>query len=120
MELIGTGNALLERLVGDWSLISSRLKKICIYAQVDSVCIDIELELMYKKGGSQVFLKFLDVDEYSFFYSSQRIFYNVEICKFLNTGHHFYISFDPVDDEEVPSGEDQDYIKAKSVEGYFL
>ena len=110
----------MKKLVGNLSLISSQMKKISIYSKDDLVCIDLEIELMYKKGKNQILLRFTGVVEYSFYYLSGNIFYNVERCKFFKSEDLFYISFDPVDETELIAGEDQDYIKAGSVEAYFL
>lgn len=41
----------------------------------------------------QFCLKFIDVKEYSFYYFSHRIFYNVEIYKFFKIDDLFYVSF---------------------------
>lgn len=42
-------------------------------------------------------LIFSDIREYAFHYSSDHIFYNVEIYKLLKKGSLYYISFDPED-----------------------
>lgn len=121
MEIIETQDRLLNILSGNLSLVSSRLTKVCIYDEDNRLCIDVGLELMYnRKGNNKILLKFIGVEEYSFYYSSHRIFYNVEIYKFFKSGELFYVSFDPVDESEVVSDDDQDYIKAKSIEGYFV
>ena len=120
MKLIETQDKLLSTLSDDLSLVSSRLSKVCIYTQNDLLCIDIEAELMYRKENKKILLRLIDVEEYSFYYSSHRIFYNVEIYKFFKSGNLFYISFDPVDESEVISDDDQDFIKAKAVEAYFI
>lgn len=75
---------------------------------------------MYKKGNNRILLRFIDVKEYSFYYSSHRIFYNVETYKFFKSGDLYYVSFDPVDESESISDDDQDYIKASSVNGYYI
>ncbi len=120
MQLIERQEGLMDALCDDLSLISSQLSKICIYNENNFLCIDVEAELMYKKSNNKIFLRFIDVKEYSFYYLSHRIFYNVEIYKFFKIDDLFYISFDPVDESETVSDEDQDYIKAKFVEGYLL
>jgi hypothetical protein len=120
MLIIEKQEELINKLQGSLSLISSRLLKIIVYKQNELLCIDVEAELIYKKHDNKILLKFIDVTEYSFFYTSNRFFYNVEIYKFFKTRDLFYISFDPIDEIEMISEDDQDYIKAHSVEGYIL
>ena len=120
MQLIEKQDNLLNALKGSLSIISSLLHKICVYMENDLLYINVEAELIYKKPPNRIVLKFIDVLEYSFYYTSNRFFYNVEIFKFFKTDNGFYISFDPIDEKEIISDDDQDFIKAISVEGYLL
>lgn len=120
MQLIETGDKLINALSYNLSLISSQLYKVCIYNEDNLLYIDVGVELMYKKENNRILLRFVDVKEYSFYYSSNRIFYNIETYKFFKSGDLYYASFDPVDESDVITDNDQDYIKSKSVNGYFV
>ena len=120
MQLIETGDKLINALSYNLSLISSQLYKVCIYNEDNLLYIDVGVELMYKNENNRILLRFVDVKEYSFYYSSHRIFYNIEAYKFFKSGDLYYASFDPVDESEVIADNDQDYIKSKSVNGYFV
>ncbi|MCC6287042.1 MAG: hypothetical protein IT249_04090 [Chitinophagaceae bacterium] len=121
MQLLATQEDLVNILHGNLSLISAQILKIVIYVDNDLVCIDIEIILLYpkKQSNNSLILKFIDVQEYSLYYLSHRIFYNIEIVKFFKYGSLFYISFDPIDEKEEVDDEDQDFIKAKFIEGYY-
>lgn len=119
MEFIGKQENIVDKLQSELTLLSSRIERVNIYVNDHILCIDIDVELAYKKNGNKILLKFIDVLEYSFFYRSHRYFYNVEIFKLFKTDNYFYVSFDPLDESENISEDDQDYIKAKNIEGYF-
>lgn len=116
--LIGKQEEIVNKFQGEFTLLSSSLDSINIYRRDHVLCIDVKLQLAYKKGENNILLRFVDVLEYSFFYRSNRFFYNVEIFKFFKAENIFYVSFDPVNEDENMSDEDQDYIKATSVEGF--
>jgi hypothetical protein len=118
MILIGQQEEVVNKLQGEFTLLSSSLQRINIYRRDQVLCIDIEIELAYKKRESSILLRFVDVLEYSFLYRSHRYFYNVEIFKLLKTENIFYVSFDPVDEVEEISEDDQDYIKSTTIECY--
>lgn len=118
MVLIGKQEDVVNKLQGEFTLLSSSIERINIYRCDHILCIDIEIELAYKKKENNILLRFNDVLEYSFFYRSHRYFYNVEIFKLLKTENFFYVSFDPVDEVEEVSDDDQDYIKATTIECY--
>ena len=118
MILIGRQEDVVNKLQGEFTLLSSSLEQIIIYKRDHFVCIDIEIELAYKRGAKSILLRFFDVLEYSFFYESNLHFYNVEIFKLLKTENFYYVSFDPVDEIEELSDDDQDYIKATTIECY--
>jgi hypothetical protein len=120
MQLISKDEELIYKLQHNLSLTSSQILKICIFNSNDKLCIDVELELLYVKDKKRIVLNFIDVQEYSFYHSFDQFFYNVEIFRFVKANSFFYISFDPIDEGETISDEDQDFIKAKSVIGYFV
>jgi hypothetical protein len=118
MKLIGKNVELIQFLEGDFSLISSKISRLDIYKENEDVSIEVEIELLYSKKEKKLKLKFIDIIEYSFYYNSQYIFYNIEDYKFFIENDIVYVSFDPFDQEVHISLEDQDFIKSKSVEGY--
>ena len=119
MELIEKNKNLIDKLVNDLSLISSKIKNITIYELNSDVMIDVDLILSYSKSFKKVRLKFINVIEYSFYHNSDYIFYNVETLKFFKEDN-IYISFDPDEQNELKSAEDNDFILSEEVEGYFI
>lgn len=120
MQLIQSNDGLIAVMKDDLSLISAQILRISIYDSSNLLSIDVELKLRYRKDSNKILLRFAGVEEYSLYYHSHWIFYNVEIVKFFAYDNGFYISFDPVDESETISDEDQDYVKARSVQGFFL
>ena len=102
------------------SLISSQLLQINIFVQDFLLCVEVYLSVTGSKETHQIKLKFSDVKEYSFYHGSESYFYNVEIVKFFSQNDLIYISFDPHDEEEIISPEDQDCILGKNVEGFLI
>src|SRR5438477_4237576 len=107
MELIGKNEILIETLQVNLSLTSSQILMIRIFNLADKLYIDMEIELLYAADKKRIALSFIDVQEYSFYHSPNHYFYNVEIYKFFETNGQFYVSFDPVDESETISDEDQ-------------
>jgi len=118
MKTIGFNKALIKDLVGDLSLFSSSIRKISIYIDedIDVLCVDVFIKLLYR-NNKLLLLKFKNVTEYSFSYYDSHYFYNIENFKFINEGGYNYLSFDPADNLEQISNEDQDFIKSVDVEG---
>lgn len=111
----------LEILTIEENIRDSRIYRFDIYEN-DKECliIDVYLELIHSQRSKNLKIRFIDVKEYSLYYEANRYFYYIETFKFLKYNDIFYISFDPVDESEMISEEDQDYIKASSIEGFFL
>jgi hypothetical protein len=110
-------DSLVELLQEDNSLISGKIIKIEIKSE-KFLSISITLELMYSKQFKWAQLKFVNVEEYLFYYSKEHIFYNIERYKFFRClDGRFYISLDPADENEEISEEDQDFILSLEVEG---
>jgi hypothetical protein len=113
--------SLIDVLIKENYIRDARIYKFELYEnQVESVSIDIYIKLINKKGYSELKLTFTNVVEYSFYYKSDRYFYYIETFKLLKFSDGFYASFDPIDESKIINDEDQDYIKAMSVEGYFI
>lgn len=119
MNYIAKDTKLFDLLQSDVSILSSAILGINMHLTNFRLVIDVDFELMY---GNEKYLKivFSGVKEYAFHYQSNRIFYNVEVCKLLRKGDFFYISFDPYDaDLSVISDKDNDMILCESIEGFF-
>ena len=115
MDLIAKGSNVIDFLSNNESLISGKLEKISIYYEEYQLTIDLNIELKYSKKINKVLLKFIGVSEYSLFFNSENFFYNIENYKFLKKENLFYISLDPINDEQIVDTSDNDYIKSADV-----
>lgn len=120
MKFIAKDKELIDCLVGDLSLISSKLYKVDMYLVDDELVIDIYLKLLYAKNSNLIKLAFMGIKEFSMFYTSDYNFYNIESYKFIDDKAGYYLCLDPSDEKEDISKDDQDYILSSNVEGYFL
>lgn len=121
MKYIASNENLIDILKNDLSIISAKIYSINIYKTIDDVLsIDVNLKLLYANTKDTLLLRFIDIKEYSFFYHFDYFFYTIEIVKFFFEESKVYISFDPIDETNVISENDQDYIISKSVDGYFV
>lgn len=118
MKHIGNGEKLIDFLSDEYSLLSSRISRIDIFSHEEYLMIEIYIDLLYSKNEKTLKIKFIDIEMYSFFYCSDYYFYTVENYKLFATKKGFYVSFDPHDDGETISPEDQDFIACKAIEGY--
>ena len=120
MNFIAKNEELIKKLGGKSSLISSTINAIHVLKDRDAVIIEVDFTLMYNNTNNEIKLRFLDVQEYLFYYNSDNIFYNIERLKFLKLNTDIYIRFDPSNEEERRSEDDQDYILSKDVEGFWI
>lgn len=120
MIYIGKDQQLLDFLTGDFTLISSIIKEIRILKKNEQLIAEIRLKLMYSRSEKELLLIFSDISEYSFYYTENNIFYNVERVKFFMLERGVYISFDPFEEGETIADDDQDFVKSKAVEGYWV
>ena len=121
MIYIEKNEQLIDKLKDTLSLTSSSIFRIDTYSREYSLIVDVYIKLLYAKERNEMMLRFNGIETYQFFYTSKHSFYNVEILKFFPTkDNKFYISFDPVDENEEIDINDNDVIKGETVEGYFL
>ncbi|WP_343691971.1 hypothetical protein [Chitinophaga sp.] len=122
MELIALNEDLINMLSDKLTILDSQLSKIDIFEdENEELIIDIYLKLCYSKPkGIKVKIRFIGIEEYSFFYTKDRYFYFIQRLKLFKKEHHYYLSMDPVDEKEEISVEDQDFILCNSIEGYFI
>lgn len=121
MNQIYKDKDLVDFLQSNNSLHDAKLLKINIYTSVYDV-LNIELDFKMRESSNlkKLRLKFTGVSSYSFYYDDNYIFYNVEIFKFISLKDGVYLSLDPVDEGDMPSDDDQDFIFAKNVECFEL
>ncbi len=119
MKLICSGNQVIEKFSGCDCLLDGQIKRIEIYTENNSVCIDIHFFMREKSNFENVLFKFVGCKEYNFSYSDEYIFYNVELIKYFHSSDAmYYFSFDPANEKNTISKNDQDYILANNVEAY--
>lgn len=117
MNEIGKNNSLLSKLSGENCLLDAKIERLVIYNGVRLI-IEITFKMRPKSDFDRVLIRFIDVFEYSFYYNSDYIFYNIERYKFFSKNkNNFYLSLDPFDETSEISDKDQDYIFAKEVVG---
>jgi hypothetical protein len=117
MKEIGKNNKLLSKLTGENCLLDTKIEHLSIFA-ADNLIIEITFLMRPKSDFERVTIRFSGVLEYSFYYNTDYIFYNVERYKFfLDNNNNFYLSLDPFNEAVEISDQDQDYIIAKEVVG---
>ena len=120
MKLIGRDNALFNTLIKEHLIVDSSIIRIDIFVKDFELIIEIDLKILYPQSN-YLKLRFLQIEEYSFYHKSNYFFYNVETYKLIKTVDHFFISFDPEDQEALDVSEnDQDSILFGRFEGYFI
>lgn len=118
MKYLGKNEELLNFITDDFSLISSKLFELDMHKKDGELIIDFYFDLLYSKAETKLKLSFEDIEEFSFYYKSDYIFYNVENYKLFKSGSLFYISLDPYNETQEISPNDQDFILSKSIRGY--
>ena|GEM_PF-1461114 len=101
------------------NIVSAKIRSFHIYINDFVLVIEVDFQLQY---GKEKYLKliFSGIKEYAFNYSCDLMFYNVECYKLLKEGDHFYVSFDPFENDLCKMSErDNDMILCKGIEGYF-
>ena len=119
MKYLEKGEELLSRIADEFTLLSSQVKGINLYSNEVGVLVgEILFELLYSKKEKKLKLILTDIREFSFFYTSDYDFYNIERYKLMKIDNGYYISLDPFDESEEISADDQDFIKCQNIEGY--
>jgi hypothetical protein len=120
MKFIARDNTLFDILIKEHSIADSSIIKINIFVKDYALIIEIDLKVLYPQNN-YLRLRFLEIEEYSFYHKSNYFFYNVERYKLIKTADHFFISFDPEDEKILSVSEnDQDSISFGSFEGYSI
>lgn len=119
MKIIYSNQDLISAFAGCNSLLDGVIKKIEIFQHESTVRINVYFSMRLSSDFNNVLFEFDDCQEYSFYYTSDYIFYNVESFKlFKDDDGLFYMSFDPYEGIDGKSSKDQDYILANSVVAY--
>lgn len=121
-KIIGKDKELLDLLIGDMSILDACIYKIAFSTDstLGIVTAELHLQLARKKPKTSIMLKFIGVNECSFYYEKNKAFYNIELLKFFKAESGFYLCIDPYGEEEIISSEDGSFILSSSVEGYFI
>lgn len=120
MKKIGVNEGLIEYLVGEFTLLSSKISRIDMHTINYALLIDVYIDLLYSKNEKILKLTFTGIEECSLYYKSSYDFYNIERYKFFKSNNYYYISFDPYDEIEEISSDDQNFILSRNVEGYLF
>jgi hypothetical protein len=119
MKLICSDQQLINNFKDKNSLLDAVIENIEISREIDSVSVCIRLVMRHSSDYKKILLKFVNCKEYCFLYSDNYFFYNVELVKLFRTEDElFFASFDPFDELEKISDNDQDYVLARSVCAY--
>lgn len=107
---------IISQLSGEDSILDAVVEEIRIFKSKRLLSIELTLQVS-RVTASYKGLKILfeDVKEYSFTYSQDYIFYNIESFKLINMGEFIYLSLDPADSKKEPSIDDLDIILAKDI-----
>ncbi len=108
-----TNEAAITYLNNNVGLIDAFLKSIFIYEKNNLIHLDITI----KKDKDLYLLSFIDVKEYSIYYSMEYIFSTIE-SYFLNynkTDSTFYLTLDPYEESGSRNIKDQDFVLSTSL-----
>lgn len=123
MIFIDKNENLINSLSGNLTLLSGSLQRIDFYLnKKKELSIDLTIALLYDPEKRMVILKFSEIKEYSFYANDPSLFYYIEDYKFLKYDRGVYLCLDPLweNNLNVVSSQDQNYIVAEHVEGYFI
>ena len=121
MQLICSNQESVNHFSGNNSLLDGNIKRINIFYTDSSVCINIDFDMRPSSDYQNIQIRLIGCTHYSFSYTDDYYFYNVELLKFFQGDNGlFYISFDPADETEIIADEDQDFILCREVSVYCL
>jgi hypothetical protein len=122
MVFVAKNEEVFSKLSFDNSILDSKVNKIEIDQSGSSMDIKVEFELMREKANySKIVILFKNVIEYGFYSTNAYLGYVARLKFFKSPDqNYFYISMDPVDENENISEMDQDFIKSTEIECYSL
>jgi hypothetical protein len=119
MKQVAENDELLNYLCGDKSLLDATINRFDIFYADHKLNIDIYITLLYSRDDKELKIQFQNVTQYGLFHTSDHHFYYIEQYKFFKSDKGFYISFDPFKENSEIQAEDNDFILADNIEGYF-
>jgi hypothetical protein len=120
MTPLGLDHQLIAELSGRDSLLDGRVARFALYTFEDSVRADAEIIARSSSRFERILLTFEDVEEYHLNYDREVTFYNIERVKFFIDADQVYASFDPADERQQESDDDNDCVRARHVRGFVL
>lgn len=121
MISLGVGENAFDKLKTEISLFSAVIDKVEVYRNdFDDPTIDITFEGLQGYGSRKLLIRFEELKEFLFFYTSDYYFYNIETFKALKIDEYYYLSFDPDDQIRNYSVNDKDYIFAKKIALFWI
>lgn len=120
MKYISENKELILSFSEKVNLLSGQIRDINIKTIEFALVVELTISLLYAEKSKLMKLVFTGIKEYHFYYQSSFYFYNIERYKFLESEEGYYICFDPADESESISPEDQDFVLGSKVVGYFL
>ncbi len=118
MNVIAKNEDVISKLTGNETLLDGEVKGLSIFLEDDDLVITVDVKIRRKKSKfKSIKIKFLEVEEYSFYYVASIFFYNIERVKLFSLERgNFYLSLDPYDDKQEMDERDQDFIISKRLE----
>ncbi|WP_170479984.1 hypothetical protein [Ruegeria arenilitoris] len=121
MDLISEDTNILDKFVGENSFLDTEIEEIRIFGHGSLAIVEIQLLMRPQSDWKKVLLRFCGCESYNFHHSSDCAFGIVERFKFIVLENdNFYMSFDPYDDSEIVSPEDNDVVYSQSIQAYIL
>lgn len=119
LKLFAQNEELYESLKGNNNILDSQINRILLVEEEQEIKVEIDFLLHNVSENKKVRIVFNHIKEFSFYYNSQYIFYNVERFKLLLLENgYYYLSLDPYDESMQVSSKDQDIIIARNIIGF--
>jgi hypothetical protein len=118
MEFIAKNHDVFNFFSDRKSILNGQLLSFYIWNSEEKVNCELKIDISSENRIEIITIRFLAIEEYSFYYKNIYYFYNIYNLKFFfDKGiSKFYLSLDPCDELEQISIEDQDFILAEDIE----
>ena len=120
MHLLAENDDALGVVTSSETLLNARMEGFAVRYERDGLVAEAVFHLQHSKRVNWLLLRFKPVSAYAFAYSKDVAFYNVESFKLLRVATGYYLSLDPVDEQDQPDERDNDTIRAKGIQAYNL
>lgn len=119
MDLICENEDVLRRFVGENCFLDTKIEKFEIWKKGEDVFVDVQLCMRPKSNWIKVLLRFNHCEYYALHFSNECYFYNIERLKlFISENGKFYASFDPFDEDDVISKDDNDVVCSEGIQAF--